>query len=285
MPDRNPTRCHKIFCFRFFSWIIFPLASKNTKICRLFYICGPSACVAICGFAICRPNIFCNLQILRSADPNLLRICNFCKSANSLLFCCIAPMVWAFLLTTVQLPATQKGGRRRKRHSTSTREWGQQLFSPRQLRVLQACAGRAVLIRPPLPPSSPTVPPPPHGWIYVIFSVLGQKRGWPLFRGSKVLQLNSDSFCDYVRIWTEVIGHLWAKLGFWIFPGKRWKYTRPRIFGQDANILAGRAGTTAGTVRQRRHPAYKLGGLGADPTWGLHGGETTSPERELFSQT
>jgi hypothetical protein len=25
---------------------------------------------------------------------------------------------------------------------------------------------------------------------------------------------------------------------------------RPRIFGQDANILAGRAGTTAGTVRQ-----------------------------------
>jgi hypothetical protein len=34
----------------------------------------------------------------------------------------------------------------------------------------------------------------------VIFSVLSQKRGWPLFRGSKVLQLNSDSFCDYVRI-------------------------------------------------------------------------------------
>jgi hypothetical protein len=80
-------QCHKIFCFRFFSWIIFPQASKNTKICRLFYICGPSACVAICGFAICRPNIFCNLQILRSADPNLLRTCNFRKSANSLLFC------------------------------------------------------------------------------------------------------------------------------------------------------------------------------------------------------
>ena len=40
---------------------------------------------------------------------------------------------------------------------------------------------------------------------------------------------------------------------------------RPRIFGQDANILAGRAGTTAGTVRQRR-PPYKLGSLGADPT-------------------
>ncbi len=42
-------------------------------------------------------------------------------------------------------------------------------------------------------------------------------------------------------------------------------YTGPRIFGQDANILAGRAGITAGTVRQRRRP-YKLGGLGADPT-------------------
>ncbi len=43
--------------------------------------------MAICGFAICRPNIFSNLQILRSADPNLLRTCNFRKSANSSLFC------------------------------------------------------------------------------------------------------------------------------------------------------------------------------------------------------
>jgi hypothetical protein len=40
---------------------------------------------------------------------------------------------------------------------------------------------------------------------------------------------------------------------------------QPRTFGQDANILAGRAGTTAGTVQQRRRP-YKLGSLGADPT-------------------
>jgi hypothetical protein len=65
---------------------------------------------------------------------------------------------------------------------------------------------------------------------------------------------------------------------------KRWKYMQPRIFGQDADILASHAGTTAGTVRERRRP-YKLGGLGADFTWGLHGGETTSSERELFSQT
>ncbi len=40
---------------------------------------------------------------------------------------------------------------------------------------------------------------------------------------------------------------------------------RPRIFEQDANILAGRAGTTAGTVWQRRRP-YKLGSLGVDST-------------------
>ncbi len=40
---------------------------------------------------------------------------------------------------------------------------------------------------------------------------------------------------------------------------------QPRIFGQDANILASRAGTTAGTVRERRRP-YELDGLGADLT-------------------
>ncbi len=61
-----------------------------------------------------------------------------------------------------------------------------------------------------------------------------------------------------------MIGHLWAELGFWFFPEKRWKYSRPRTFGQGANILAGRAGTTAGTVRQRSRP-YKVGGLRADP--------------------
>jgi hypothetical protein len=38
-----------------------------------------------------------------------------------------------------------------------------------------------------------------------------------------------------------------------------------QIFGQDADILASRAGTTAGTVRERRRP-YKLDGLGADLT-------------------
>jgi hypothetical protein len=40
---------------------------------------------------------------------------------------------------------------------------------------------------------------------------------------------------------------------------------RPQIFGQDADILASRAGTTAGTVRERRRPC-KLGGLVAQIT-------------------
>ncbi len=115
------------------------------------------------------------------------------------------------------------------------------------------------------PPPLPLLQPPPFQAEFMWFSASsGQKRGWPLFRGPKVLQLNSDSFCDHVRIWTDVIGHLWAELGFWLFPEKRWKYSRPGTFGQGANILAGRAGTTAGTVRQRCRP-YKLGGLRADP--------------------
>ncbi len=70
---------------------------------------------------------------------------------------CIAPMVWSFLSTTVQLHAThRKGGRRRKRHSTSTHEWGQQLFPPRLLRVTGR-ARRVGLIKPP-PPSIHALP-------------------------------------------------------------------------------------------------------------------------------
>ncbi len=57
-------------------------------------------------------------------------------------------------------------------------------------------------------PPPPSHPRTPHCWIWTVFSVLGQKRGWPLFRGSKVLQLNLDSFWDYVQIWSAVIGHL-----------------------------------------------------------------------------
>ncbi len=93
--------------------------------------------------------------------------------------------------------------------------------------------------------------------------VFSQKWGQPLFRGSKVLQLNSDSFCDHVRIWMEVIGHLWAELGFWFFPEKRWEYSRPRTFDRARIFRQVVPVQQAGTVRQRRRP-YKLGGLRAD---------------------
>ncbi len=71
---------------------------------------------------------------------------------------------------------------------------------------------------------------------------------------------------------------------FLTFPQEMGKYRRAQIFGQSADILTSRAGTTAGTVRERRRP-YKLGGLSLEVTWGLHEREATSPERELFSQT
>ncbi len=75
----------------------------------------------------------------------------------------------------------------------------------------------------PPPPSPP--PRTPHCWIWTVFSDLGQKRGWPPL-GSKVLQLNLDSFCDHVRIFGAVIEHLEAEIDFWLFPRKWWKYRR-----------------------------------------------------------
>ena len=129
-----------------------------------------------------------------------------------------------------------------------------------------------VYFRPPLPH-----PRTPHCWIWTVFSDLGQKRGRPLFRGLKVLQLNLDSFCDHVRIFGAVIGHLgWDR--FLTFPQEMVKIQA------RADILTSRAGTTANTVRERRRP-YKLGGLSLQVTWGLHEREATSPEWELFSQT
>ena len=95
-----------------------------------------------------------------------------------------------------------------------------QLYSPRLLRVIGR-ARRVALIRPCPPPLS--IVPTPHGQKLVIFRDSGWKGGRPLFRDLKVMQLNSDSFCDYVRIWMEVIGHLWAELGFWFFSEKRVK--------------------------------------------------------------
>ncbi len=136
------------------------------------------------------------------------------------------------------------------------------------------------------PISAPPLPHPrtPHRWIWTVFSDLGQKRGRPPFRSLKMLQLNLDSFCDHVPIFGAVMGHLEAEIDFWIFLRKWWKSRRTQRIWQSAEILTSRAGTTAGTVRERRRP-YKLGGLCLQITWCLHAREATSPERELFSQT
>ncbi len=113
---------------------------------------------------------------------------------------------------------------------------------------------------------------------------LGQNRGWPPFRSLWVLQLTLDSNCDHVQIFGAVIGHLEAEIDFWIFHRKWWKSRRVQKFWQSAEILTSRAGTTGGTVRERRRP-HNLGGLSLQITWGLHAREATSLERELFSQT
>ncbi len=132
----------------------------------------------------------------------------------------------------------------------------------------------------------PLPPPPTHSpcRILAISGDLGQSRGRPPFRSPKVLQSNLDSSCDHVRIFGAVIGHLEAEIDFWLFPRKWWKFRRVQRFWQSADILTSRAGTTAGTVWERRRP-YKLGGLSPQITWGLHAREATSLERELFSQT
>jgi hypothetical protein len=56
--------------------------STNLRTYKIFYICGPSACVAICGFEICRPNFSGDLRIcvLRTqffAELKLPQIWNF----------------------------------------------------------------------------------------------------------------------------------------------------------------------------------------------------------------
>jgi hypothetical protein len=74
------------------------------------------------------------------------------------------------------------------------------------------------LLPPPITPASCKfdklrLPPPPHPrtphcWKLAISGDFGQKEGRLPFRGLKVLQLNLDSFCDHVRIFGAVIGHL-----------------------------------------------------------------------------
>jgi hypothetical protein len=87
-------------------------------------------------------------------------------------------------------------------------------FSPHTARLLH-CLGLhyQVWLRGGSP--LPTVPPPcSHGQKLVIFRKSGWKGGRPLFRDPKVMQLNSDSFCDSIQTWMEVRGHLWADFYF-----------------------------------------------------------------------
>jgi hypothetical protein len=144
---------------------------------------------------------------------------------------------------------------------------------------LVARARKAVLIKP--PPTPPTHSP---CRILAISGDLDQSRGQPPFRSPRVLQLNLDSNCVYVRIFGAVIGHLEAEIDFWLFYRKWWKFRRVQKIWQYAAILTSRASTTAVIVRKRRCP-YKLGGLSPQITWGLHAREATSLEPELFSQT
>ncbi len=147
---------------------------------------------------------------------------------------CIAPMVWAFLSTTVQLHATHRKVEGGERDTQLVHVNEANSCFARGYCVLQAAQGERCLSSPPPPSPFLSYSPPPLPRLNLCdFQRPRPKARMASFRGSRVLQLNSDSFCDYVRIWTEVIGHLWAELGFWFFPGKRWQ-----IFAA-ANIWTG----------------------------------------------
>ncbi len=62
--------------------------------------------------------------------------------------------------------------------------------------------------------SGPPHPHTPHGRILTVSGDLGQNRGRPPFKSLKVLQLNLDSNCDYVRIFGAVTGHSEAEIDF-----------------------------------------------------------------------
>ncbi len=95
------------------------------------------------------------------------------------------------------------------------------------------------------------------------------------------MQLNSDSFCDSVRIWMEVIGHLWAELGFWFSQKRGSKYSRPRTFeGSEHFDRSCRYNKPVQYGRDAAHISWA--DLWADSTWGLHGGEATPSERRAL---
>ena len=95
------------------------------------------------------------------------------------------------------------------------------------------------------------------------------------------MQLNSDSFCDSVQTWMEVIGHLWAELGFWLFSRKRVKMSAAADIWKGADILACfdkscRYNKPCQYGRDAAHISWA--DLWADSTWGLQGDEATPSE-------
>ncbi len=94
------------------------------------------------------------------------------------------------------------------------------------------------------------------------------------------MQLNSDSFCDSVQTWMEVIGHLWAQLGFWLFSEKRVKMSAAADIWRARTIdRSCRYNKPCQYGRDAAHISWA--DLWADSTWGLHGGEATPSERDL----
>ncbi len=96
---------HRIFCFRFFSEIIFLQTSKNPQICGLtkFFTFADFPHVwqfadlrfadlrfadpiffAICGFVICWPNLFANLKLMKIFKIFIFLLTNtYLKCSNS----------------------------------------------------------------------------------------------------------------------------------------------------------------------------------------------------------
>ncbi len=88
---------------------------------------------------------------------------------------------------------------------------------------------------------------------------------WPRPRGLKGAHLKEETKMNNFLLHSSLIRVLGAEQSAPKDRRKFPEYAHPQIFGLEADILTNRAGTTAGTVQQRRRP-YKLGSLGVDPT-------------------
>ncbi len=115
-------------------------------------------------------------------------------------------------------PLQQNGGRRKRNEKEDCTHVESKQLQGHPPPPLPLSIPSADAIRGSQPMSTPLPHPrTPHCRFIAIFSDLGQKRGQPPFRSSKVLQLSLDSYCDYVRVFSAVIGRLEAKIDFWIF--------------------------------------------------------------------